>query len=539
MREWKPICLILLLMGMLTLASAPASGEILFPDGTLIKQKCSACHKPDAQGQLDVLEHTRKTPEEWKVVVDRMIRINSLPLENENFNSVIKELSAKLCLSPKEMSAVAYLNSDENSQYREIPKDKLEERIFTSCVRCHTYGKIVSHKNTPEQWAENRNLHLGYYPTVIPQMREMDWALESKELIEPLSKLLPFDNPEWKQWIQNRKKPDLTGEWIVAGYQPGKGYYEGSYAIKANAAAGKDEYSIEKEIRYESGTVLKTSGSGTLYSEYHLRYALSSKDAMGKTEGVFDLNADHMAFSGKWWAVVQDKNVFGNEMFSHSGSSAKILGAYPEALQTNQTHKVTMIGVNLPSVKAADITFSKPGISVTKIIQTGASKIVCDVNVKTEAGTGILGVKVKGIAYDGSMKVYAKIDAIKVFPEIGRARVSCGSAYPWQGVQFVARGISAGPDGKVGTEDDLVLNPVDAKWSLAEEKTRKDDDDLKYLTTSVVNGLYTPVTTYGPIASRSQGLEGTGLIKIVATFKGMESSSRLAVTVPDFIPHLK
>jgi quinohemoprotein amine dehydrogenase len=538
MREFKPICFILVLLGVFILAGASARGEVLFPDGSMIKQKCSACHKPDAQGNLDVLEHTRKTTEEWKAVVDRMIRLNSLPLENENFHPVIKELSDKLCLSPKEMEAVAYLNSDENSQYREIPKDKLEERIFTACVRCHTYGKIVSHKNPTERWEEIRNLHLGYYPTVIPQMREMDWAVESKALIEHLSKLFPFDNPEWKAWLQNRKAVDLSGTWTVAGYQPGKGFYEGTYTIKSDAAAGKDEYLIEKEIRYENGTAFKTSGKGTLYSQFHLRYALSATDK-GQSEGVFDLNAEDMAFKGKWWAVVQDKNVYGNEVFSKTGSNAKILCAYPEALQTGKAHKVTLIGVNLPSVKAADITFSKPGMSVTKMTQTGTTKLVCDVNVKAAAGTGVVGVKVGAIAYDNMMKVYAKMDAIKVLPEIGRARVSCGPAYPAQGVQFVARGISAGPDGKVGTEDDIVLNPVDAKWSLAEEKTRDNDDDLKYLTTSVASGLYTPITTYGPMAARVQHVEGTGLIKIVASYNKMESSSRLAVVPTDFIPQIK
>lgn len=539
MREFRPIGFTLLLLGMFILVSTPASGEVLFPDGSLIKQKCSACHKPDPQGNLDVLEHTRKTPEEWKVVVDRMIRLNSLPLENENFHAVIKELSAKLCLSPKEMEAVAYLNSDENSQYREIPKDKTEERIFTACVRCHTFGKIVSHKNTAEQWAENRNLHLGYYPTVVPQMREMDWPVESKELIEPLSKLFPFDNPEWKQWMQSRKPADISGNWTIAGYQPGKGFYEGTYAIKADAAAGKDEYLIEREIRYENGTALKASGKGTLYSDFHLRYALTSGADKSQMEGVFDLKAEDTAFKGKWWAAVQDKNAYGNEMFSKNDSAAKILGAYPEALQTGKTHKVTLIGVNLPKLKPTDITFSNPGMTAAKITQTGASKIVCEITVKKDAGAGVFGIKVGTIAYDNAMKVYGKIDAIKVLPEIGRARVSCGPAYPAQGVQFVARGIGAGPDGKVGTEDDLVLNPVDAKWSLAEEKTRDNDDDLKYLTTSVANGLYTPVTTYGPIPERVQRVEGTGLIKVVASYNKMESSSRLAVVPTDFITHLK
>ena len=34
---------------------------------------------------------------------------------------------------------------------------------------------------------------------------------------------------------------------------------------------------------------------------------------------------------------------------------------------------------------------------------------------------------------------------------------------------------------------------------LEEEVTRENDDDLTILNTAVMNGLYTPVTTYGPI----------------------------------------
>jgi quinohemoprotein amine dehydrogenase len=539
MRKCKRFGLICMLLGLVFLLGGPAYGEVLFPDGSMVKAKCAACHKPDAQGKLEVLENTRKTTEEWIVVVDRMMRLNSLALEKENFHPVIKELSSKLCLSPKEMAAVAYLNSDENSQYREIPKNKEEERIFISCVRCHTYGKIASHKMTKDQWAETRIMHLGYYPTVVGQMRELDWIEESKALIEPVAKLFPFDNPEWKEWMQKRKDQDLSGEWTVAGYQPGKGYYEGSYVIKADAKAGKDEYVIEKNVHYENGTSVKMSGSGTLYSGFHLRYALPATANAGAVEGVFDLDAENMNFSGKWWSVVQDTNAYGNEMFAKSGGTAKVICAYPEALKTQQSSKLTLIGVNLPSIKAADITFSKPGITVTKVEQAGASKIVCDVNVKKEAGSGIVGLKVKDVAYDNALKVYGKIDAIRVLREIGRARVSSGAAYPAQGVQFVARAINAGPDGKVGTDDDLVLNPVDAKWSLAEEKTREGDDDLKYLTTDVKNGLYKPITTYAPIMSRAQHAEGIGLIRIKASYNKLEGSSRLAVTVPDFITHLK
>ena len=539
MRKLKSVYFILLLLGGVILIGAPAYGANLFPDGSLVTQTCSACHKRQPNGQLEVIEETRKTPEEWIAVIDRMERLNSAPVEDGNFHELVKAVSKHLCLSPKEMAEVAYLNSDENSQYREIPKNEKEVRIYKACVRCHTFGKIVSHKNTRAQWEETRNLHLGYYPTTIPQMREMDWATESKELIDELTQLFPFDNPEWKQWMAERQNPDISGGWTAAGYQPGMGFYHGTYTVERNTAAGEDEYLITKEVWYENGTQLKTSGTGILYSGYHLRYALAPNAIMGRVEGVFDLNADDMGFNGKWWTVVQDTNAYGNEIFYKAGAGAKVIGAYPESFKTGGTQKLTIIGVGLENINASDITFSNPGLSVGNLELLGDSKFSCDVKTASDAVNGVSTISVKGIKSANVLKVYSEMDGIKVLPEIGRARVSCGPAYPPQGVQYVARGINFGPDGKAGTEDDLVLDPVDAEWSLAEEKTRENDDDLKWINAPVVNGLYTPVTTYGPIKERVQNREGIGLIRIIATHDKMESNARLAVTVTDFVTHIK
>ena len=73
--------------------------------------------------------------------------------------------------------------------------------------------------------------------------------------------------------------------------------------------------------------------------------------------------------------------------------------------------------------------------------------------------------------------------------------------------------------------------------------SRDHDDDLKYLKTSIANGLYTPITTYGPIEDRFMRKEGTGLIAVVAEYMEKErklcARARLAVTVTDFITHIK
>ncbi len=529
----------------LFLTSSAALAQSVFPKDSLVRQRCSACHKPDEKDRLEVIEETRKTPEEWKVVVDRMIRINGAPLEDAGFDAVIKELSRYLCLTPEEMGGVAYINSDENSQYRELPSNELELKIMGACARCHTFGKVKSHRMTLAQWGEARNLHLGYYPTAIMQMREMDWAKVFEELLEPLSQLYPYDDPKWHEWMKNRKEQDLTGTWNVAGYQPGLGYYEGAYVFKPNPDKGDDEYLVEREVRYENGIVLKTSGFGTLYSEYHLRYALAPNPLMGRVEGVFDLDADAMGFAGKWWTVIQDSNSYGNERFFKTGETPKVFAVYPKALKAadGTGRRLTLVGVGLPAdAKAADFEFSDANVKVTKIESAGASKIVCQVQAGA-AARGAQTLTVKGIRCDEPVIVYAQTDAIRIFPPLGRARVSCGAAYPPQGVQFVARGVDYGPDGKPDTEDDIFLEPVNAKWWLEEESTREDDDDLKYLKAPIANGLYTPVTTYGPIAERHQEREGVGLIAVGASFKDgdreLQSRALLAVTVPDFIPQIK
>ena len=536
----------ILLLWILFVGTGTVCAESVFPSDSIVKQKCSACHKTDEKGRVDVIEETRKSPEEWKAVVDRMIRLNSAPLPEKDFYPVVKELSEYLILSPAEMARVAYINSDENSQYREIPNGKVEERLYTACVRCHTFGKIASHRNTEAQWTEVRNLHLGYYPTTIPQMREMDWVKESEALIKPLTELFPFDAPEWKQWMKNRKDQDLAGEWQMAGYQPGVGYYTGTITLAPDQQKGRDEYRITRRVQYQNGMQLVQEGSATLYGQYHLRYALAPTGFTGRIEGVFDLDAETMGFSGKWWAVVQDANAFGNEKFFKADAPPRIFALFPAAFQSDKTEnqRLTLAGVNLPkTVAAGDIVSSNPHVKITAVSKAEDGILDCKVSVDKSATPGKVTLTIEGVTIDHQLVVYDKIDAIRIHPTIGRARVSSGAAYPPQGVQFVVRGIHSGSDGKPGTPDDLVLEPVDAKWWLEEEKTRETDDDMKYLEAPIAGGLYTPVTTYAPIEGRHQHREGVGLIAVGAEAKidgtSFKDRVRLVVTVPDFIPQIK
>ena len=61
---------------MLSAGIGPVDAESPFGKGSMVWQKCSVCHKPDREGRLEVIEETRKSPEEWKVVLLRMMRLN-------------------------------------------------------------------------------------------------------------------------------------------------------------------------------------------------------------------------------------------------------------------------------------------------------------------------------------------------------------------------------------------------------------------------------------------------------------------------------
>lgn len=534
--------LMLLQLLLFFLAAAPAMGASIFLDDSLVRERCGACHKPVEEGRLEVIEENRKSPEEWKNVLIRMMRLNGLPLEDALFDPIVKELSDKLPLTPAEMASVAYYNSDENSQYREIPKDETEKRIYGACVRCHTYAKIASHRMTPAGWEANRDLHLGYYPTVVPQMREMDWVKESKELIPVLAEKFPFESEEWRKWMADRKKPDMAGAWRVVGYQPGYGYYTGEYEFTAAPDAGEDVYRLTRRVTYENGASLAMSGNAALYGDYHLRYALSPTPLTGRLEGVFDLDAETGTFTGKWWTVVQDSNGFGNEVFGRTDGKAAILGVFPHSIPAGAESNLTVVGVGLPENPGpADFGFSDPAVKVVRVETGKSGHLRCSVAAGDIAAP--VQLKMGDVSYSGPIIVYDRIDAIRILPRIGRARVSCGAAYPPQGVQFVARGVHFGPDGKPDTADDMLLEPVAAQWQLEEEPTRKNDDDLKYLDAPIDNGLYTPVTTYGPIQERQQHREGIGLIAVTAGFsvdgKKLTDRAMLGVTVPDFITHIK
>ena len=147
----------------------------------------------------------------------------------------------------------------------------------------------------------------------------------------------------------------------------------------------------------------------------HLRYALAPTGFTGRVEGVFDLDAESMGFSGKWWSVVQDANAFGSEKFYKSDAPARIFALFPAALQsgTGVEQSVTLAGVNLPqTVAPGDIKSTDPHVKVSDVSRTDQGHLLLKVSVGKEAATGKVNLEIPGVAVDHGLVVFDKVDAI-------------------------------------------------------------------------------------------------------------------------------
>ena len=134
-----------------------AAAALAFGADSLVVKKCAGCHERSADGRLPRVEDVRTTPEEWTVIVDRMRRLHGMPLTRDEMDRVLKELATTQLLTPDEQARVAYLSLWHNAQQREVPAGKEEERLFATCVRCHSAGKINSYRMTPGHWAKLRD----------------------------------------------------------------------------------------------------------------------------------------------------------------------------------------------------------------------------------------------------------------------------------------------------------------------------------------------------------------------------------------------
>jgi len=199
---------------------------------------------------------------------------------------------------------------------------------------------------------------------------------------------------------------------------------------------------------------------------------------------------------------------------------------------------VQIHGANFPaSVSPAVIDFGL-GVSVKSVTGVSPDLLKVEVEVAKTAKIGPRDVGVAGIYREGAAVVYDKIDAIKVRPQAGMARVG-GIQFAKQFQQFEAVAYSNGADGKPDTKDDLNLGPIDVAWSIEEYTATFDDEDKQYVGTIDDNGLFTP-NVDGPNPKRRLHADNYGDVWVIATYKlpdgkVLRARAHLLVTVPLYI----
>jgi quinohemoprotein amine dehydrogenase len=196
-------------------------------------------------------------------------------------------------------------------------------------------------------------------------------------------------------------------------------------------------------------------------------------------------------------------------------------------------------GVNLPDAGPADVAFAGGTVKVLGAKRVAPGALELQVVSHAEA-LGEAKLSVKGIDA-GTVRLAPQIDHIAITPAMGRARLSGGTHYPAEGVQFEAIAYAKSGSGKNATN--IALGPVPATFRLAEQKTRPDDDDLRWLGTIKPNGTYIPMGDYGPNPARNYSGENSGLVKVIAQYKrgaqSFRAEAQLAVTMPDYIQRIR
>jgi len=511
----------------LTLA-LPGSAKA-FDRTSLVWKKCAACHPADG-GHIARIEDIRTTPEEWTVIVDRMHRLYHMPLGPGDMGNLLKELCASQILRPDEADQVSYINLFNNPQQMESPAGSEEEQLFNTCVRCHSAAKIFSYRMTEPAWTKLKDFHLYIDPTVMFQMREVHWRSEADQSLKYLARNYPYR----QAWTAPKSKPE--GEWFLLGNEPGKGNYRGHASLRSK---GDDEYGLQGSLAFSDGTTEAFSGEATLYGGYALR--TRTRQNGSATMGAYVFLDD--IIRGEHHHQAPDFRTSSSTWIAETPES-RALRLTPGYLLTGEETTVVIEGMNLPEVVTKDIALSGGDVEILAARTTSPETIEVTMVYRNAAHRtahlAIDGVESASAALN--LKLSPRIDYLTVDPAMGRARVNGGINYPAEGVQFQALAHSSGADAD-DPQDDYVLGPVSAEFSLAEEVTRPGDDDLRYLGAIETDGTYLPSGDYNPIPAREYGGEATGMVKVIARYvRGPDAwvaEGRLVVTVPDFIQRIR
>ena len=526
------------------------SGESIPVTSPVVRRACGSCHQPDAQGRMTRISYQRTTPEGWQQTIRRMVLLNNLQIETVDAREAVRYLANNHGLAPAEARPAAF-----EVERRLIDYQYTDQETQETCTKCHSMGRVISQRRTPEEWELLTAMHRGYYPLSDFQAFRRrgraepgpDEAVDRRQPVEKavaqLSEAFPLITPEWTAWSANMRSPRLAGTWALVGHQLGMGPVFGEVVTTAKPGTS-DEFETRVSYTYaRTGERVTRTGQAIVYTGFQWRGRSTGADPDDVLREVMFVERGWQEMSGRWYAGAYDE-IGLDVTLSRVGAEPVITGIFPRAISTSASQATLQIhGANLPtSLAPADVDLG-PGLEVTRLTAGSAAGATVEVTVEPEAAVGVRDLFVGRTALTGAVAVFDEIGRITVAPATGMARVG-GVVFPKQFQQFEARAYHDGPDGASNTDDDLDLGVVDVAWSLEEYAVTFGDDDTQFVGRLDSAGLFTPAVD-GPNPERQNEANNIGDVWAVATLtRGLDGSelsrplrarAHLLVTVPRYV----
>ncbi|MBV0892795.1 quinohemoprotein amine dehydrogenase subunit alpha [Paracoccus sp. Z118] len=492
--------------------SLAATGE------EVLDNVCAACHVKDAAGGYSRIDDSRRTPEGWDMNVVRMIRNYGLSLSDEDRSAVVRHLADTRGLSIEETEGYRYILEKELRADDAGPNQLMTE----TCARCHSYARVALQRRTAEDWEKLIHFHVGQFPTLEYQALARDrdlWAIANNEVLDVLTERYVGGEAPAKATA------DLTGEWRVAGHQPGRGDYTGVMTVTADG----EDYDVQANLSFADGSETQT-GRAILYGAGEWRGSLMS----GETElrQVFALRADG-TMDGRWFHIDQD-SIGGRIKAAKADAAPQILSVSPGHLKAGESAEITVTGIGL-----AGAPVLPAGVNA-EVVSQDANTVVLKATAAADAVPGAGEVRLGEVTMPEGLTVYPALDRISVEPPRTFSRIGGNDGpIPKQPAQFEAIGWMNGPDGTPETEDDIRVGVMEAEWrteNFDEEAERM--QDTEYAGVIQANGLFEPGGA-GPNLERPMMANNVGNLNVIATVtdgdQTHEAKAHLYATVQRFI----
>lgn len=548
-----------LMLGAQAPASQPArAGAVVVEEGipvtsAEVKQACGTCHVPDDKGLMTRISYRRATPENWELTIKRMMALNGAAVTPDQARAALKYLSDNQGLAPEEARPVMF-----EADHTQLDSFTYAANADTNglCGKCHSMGRVMSERRTPTEWGLLISMHRGVYPGIdggsggfrrgggagggganaaggragAPARQPMDLA------VDHLKGAFPLMTPEWASWAAAKRPARMTGRWSLTGEEPGKGRVVGEMTI-AEVPGVADTFTTTTTFTYvRSGDTVTRTGRGLVYTgfQWRGRSAEKSEGAPAWREVTF-IERDQNEMSGRWFTGDYAERGM-TVRLRRVGKDTLVAGTDLASIKSGLAGQTVRIyGANLPlKLTPADIAFGE-GLTVTKVTASTVSMATVVVDVAAGARVGPRDIVVAGAVRPAGIVVYDHMDAIKVLPRAGLARLG-GIVFPKQYQQFEAVAFHNGPDGKPNTADDLDLGPVTPTWKLEEYAATFKEDDLQYVGELSSTGFFTP-NVDGPNVNRSGERNNVGDVWVVADYTppggtSLKARAHLLVTVP-------